>query len=1420
MRGFCLIVAFLLSSFAVNAQFITQNNNFVLKSDQDIFIKKTDTIIADTIIIETQHENGKVIIEGTLISNDITIRTNNYSQSGSLLSNNKGKVTILADDILFLEKASINYPSGSVYIGTSNIDKKGKAAHNVSIRPNVIIDVSASNKNMSAGKIIIWSLNKTSVFGNIKASSRYGKGGFVEVSSKKDWVFPEWAALVDVTGEISNGEFLIDPNDIVIGSTGPNITIPVTNSNFVSTANVNSWLNSGNHLIIQTTGGGGSGDITLDYGEALSWTTNAMLILVADRDIILKKNSSITNTAGGHISLKADRSILIDTATISANYGIIEMLANDGQVNTSETFIGININHSSVTTEWGDINLEGYGGRGNEYNDGVLIWSSFIKQTSTVANSGTILIKGYAGESTDTKTSAGVYYGRSNPTISTVNADIILRGYGTAGTATTSGVVSSYGTIKSTGTGVSAGNITIIAESDMVQGNGFSIYDGTIKSVDGDIRIDTRSYASGNYSSMRSFYDLDIFSTGSGNIDLNIDKNGGTTGHAFRIKGNSNIYTKSGTLDIRARGNSSGVKGINVQSNYLKIGKGSTTGNITIEASDVVFTNSSEIRSTGNLYLKTVGVNSMSLGSTAGLCQWSAAEIDNIYDGFNLIQVASGTSNLYIGDVSFKDNTEFRASNNTVNGPPIIAGNLELYNTTKFDGAKTLTATTATVRGALSNIGTTGFSLNCSGLLTLLSSSATTLDIEDVNNYDKYKASSIDNQSATLSLTGTYTKSAGDQILLMEQTGGAASISTFTGYNDNTWLNIGASTSYLDYDGYTGNDILLSTTAAPGGIADGLTLWFKADEGVSLSGSNVTQWNDFSGNNYHAPQSSSTNRPNLINNDINYNPTISFNGTSDRLPISTLNYNSVGAIDKMLVFCVFKTAYSGSSYNSNWAFLDFDRSDYFNLYLDATTNSLGFSTVNSSGSINDNTGSITGLNDDKPHIAIAYYDKSVLNHTYIGVDRNQDLLANNEASNTALGSGSTRYALIGDGSEASSFNGAGNNIYYDGEIAELIYYDGSISDALGRNQINTYLAIKYGITLNSHYYAADGAIVWDKTNNSAYHNDIISLAKDDNSYLNQTTSISQDESLMISNLSELNDNEFVVIGNNGLEYGVEDNIDIPLTEGIEERVKKVWKVSITGNPGTLDLSFDDSSWSLAPGYNINDIRLLVDTDFDGSFADETVAGGGIIGGAIGGRVAFQNVTLADGQLFTVATVNATNSPLPIELISFDAQSYQSKVLLNWVTASEINNDYFNIERSKNGYDWEIIKQVDAAGNSSEQLNYQIFDFKPYSEVSYYRLKQTDFDGLFSYSDIKVVNFKKNNEFILYPNPSKNTITIKSSNTLNKDYQIFNVLGQDLTLTTSKYTEECSNCIRINISALPIGLYIVKMGNTLHRFYKK
>ncbi|MBP6334162.1 MAG: T9SS type A sorting domain-containing protein [Bacteroidia bacterium] len=121
--------------------------------------------------------------------------------------------------------------------------------------------------------------------------------------------------------------------------------------------------------------------------------------------------------------------------------------------------------------------------------------------------------------------------------------------------------------------------------------------------------------------------------------------------------------------------------------------------------------------------------------------------------------------------------------------------------------------------------------------------------------------------------------------------------------------------------------------------------------------------------------------------------------------------------------------------------------------------------------------------------------------------------------------------------------------------------------------------------------------------------------------------------------------------------------------------------------------------------------------------------------------------------FALANPPGGGNPLPVELTNFSAKMRNYQVDLNWTTETEINNDYFTIERSADNINFSTLEQVSGSGNSSTRHNYSFVDDRPLRGVSYYRLKQTDYDGTTVNLPTVVVDNVRRKEFTAYPNPA-------------------------------------------------------------------
>lgn len=382
------------------------------------------------------------------------------------------------------------------------------------------------------------------------------------------------------------------------------------------------------------------------------------------------------------------------------------------------------------------------------------------------------------------------------------------------------------------------------------------------------------------------------------------------------------------------------------------------------------------------------------------------------------------------------------------------------------------------------------------------------------------------------------------------------------------------------------------------------------------------------------------------------------------------------------------------------------------------------------------------------------------------------------------------------------------------DIAEIILFSHA-TNTTEKIIIENYLEAKWDIDLatNDIYDEDDAA-------NGDFDFDVAGIGRVDASNLHddaQGTGI-----VRILNPSGLDNDEFLIWGHdNGTQQATEAT-DVP--SPVQARFDRVWRASEVNSSstavdvGSVDVRFDLTGLGAVTAL---DLRLLVDTDNDGVFNDETPIGGAT---ALGGNVyEFAGVSaIANNLRFTLGTTNTSQTPLPIELINFTTNSIDNKyVKLEWQTASEINNDYFTIERSQDGFNWEEVRRIDGAGNSSNLLSYSTIDKNPYYGISYYRLKQTDFDGQFEYSQIESINIKQfaNSTIVIFPNPTESLITLIGDKYELEQIKIYNTLGQDVTTFTNQSTLDNSK-LSIDLSNLSKGMYYIITKTNANKVYKQ
>jgi len=174
----------------------------------------------------------------------------------------------------------------------------------------------------------------------------------------------------------------------------------------------------------------------------------------------------------------------------------------------------------------------------------------------------------------------------------------------------------------------------------------------------------------------------------------------------------------------------------------------------------------------------------------------------------------------------------------------------------------------------------------------------------------------------------------------------------------------------------------------------------------------------------------------------------------------------------------------------------------------------------------------------------------------------------------------------------------------------------------------------------------------------------------------------------------------------------------------------------------------------------------------------------------------------------------SNQQLPVSLSKFTAAANANEATLNWTTATEENNEGFEIQRSIDGQNFDVIAYVPGAGNSINEINYEYIDNNVAGLATsklYYRLKQIDFNGEYSFSSTRVIDLNKSEaQFKWFPNPANNQIVIETGNSAYT--QIFDLTGRKLL-----DIENAGNPV-IDITSLEMGQYIIRFldvsGNML------
>ena len=634
-----------------------------------------------------------------------------------------------------------------------------------------------------------------------------------------------------------------------------------------------------------------------------------------------------------------------------------------------------------------------------------------------------------------------------------------------------------------------------------------------------------------------------------------------------------------------------------------------------------------------------------------------------------------------------------------------------------------------------------------------------------------------------------------------------------------TTLSAGGVARTVTANNPAGTRSIIACPVSPGSVPTGLTLWLKANAGVTTAGVNVTGWTDQS---LAATAVTVNGSPDYTNPGYNYNPYINFTLSSatggDYLHTPDLTLQSFFFVSKL----------------NNLT----RKSTHLATYDNVTTS------MPCPGC------AVHGGENGTAAAEYSEFNYGNANFQAAGVWRK-----NGDASGTSYNTPhSGNYDIvtgIGTGSGAVNvfLGGQVDLLPFDarmrdwlGPVGEVIAYSGAVT-TIQANRVESYLAIKYGITLGGNgsttlaYTSPTATTIWAA--NTGYHYDVMGIGKDI-----ATEALDQPKSHSINTPVDLvtfansnfaaptsltNNGDYLITGHNNGSLAVPVQVNFnhggPVT-ALEEQLTRVWRTQKTGAPaGNLIMEFDMALVNGPTGYGTNanvDIRLLVDDDanFTNASAGEhtysPTAGYAAMGGKIYFTVPYTDIQSGTGY-FTLGSVNLVTASLPVELLNFKAACINKKVTLSWTTATETNNKYFTVERSGGGGNFTQIANVNGSGTSLTTHSYTCTDPTSQNDLNYYRLKQTDFNGNFKYFKIIESHCSTggNEDGVsnIYPNPTNGVLNFDVTCTENSEIsiQLVDALGR-LVLWDSKNLEAGTTVMNIDMENLAKGIYSLRIIN--------
>ncbi len=452
------------------------------------------------------------------------------------------------------------------------------------------------------------------------------------------------------------------------------------------------------------------------------------------------------------------------------------------------------------------------------------------------------------------------------------------------------------------------------------------------------------------------------------------------------------------------------------------------------------------------------------------------------------------------------------------------------------------------------------------------------------------------------------------------------------------------------------DEISLTKLLSPGGVATGMALWAKTENITGTPANGISTWTNAAGGK-SLVQTVQANKPFLsttASDQINFNPVASFTNAGVDFLTANGGFAGTGIHTSAHVYVVAKS----NNTTQTHFFLQENQST-------PATNKVEIH-LPKSGKVSWAAGNLV---------------TNFVQANFTSSDVNKSLLWSFSKDNAGTASGFKQDIrknglVIASNNNTGSFTGANSSLQlgqFDGKVAEAIYYLDANVNAAQQNKIESYLSIKYGLTLGTsaapqNYTASDGSIFWAA--NALYHNDVFGIGTDNASGLRQAISNSMNTgsgngsgqskkgNLVLKAIAPLADKSFLVIGHTVGTLS-EINTDLPATATGAVRLEREWKVNNTGTVGAVDLSFDTVGLTLSGANNLSNFLLLIDEDGDGDFNTGTTTQ--VNAASMSGKkINFATVTLANNVVFTILTLAPLVTP-PVAIATNEAETLAANI---------------------------------------------------------------------------------------------------------------------------------------------------------------